>query len=77
MIIDFFIDLFNSIINLLPSLDLHWLEFGYSTLLEYLSKVNYYFPVTELFYFIVLIAAFYLFRFIFNIVKWVASRIVV
>lgn len=77
MIVDFFIQLFNDIISLLPGIDLKWLEYGYSSLIDHLCTVNYYFPVKELFFFIELVAAFYSARLLFGIIKWLASRIVV
>lgn len=79
MITDFFITLLNGIINLFPSFDLDFLPYSepLTTFSNFLKTLNYYLPISEIFFFINLILAFYVFRLLYRVFLWLASRIVI
>lgn len=78
MITDFFISLFNSIIDILPSIGFDWGVYSLEPLFNALESVNYYVPVGETFFILnTLIIGFYVYRLGYRIVVFILERFVI
>jgi len=76
MIIDFFINLLSGIVGLLPAVPTG-VTHSFSMLYELFNKINYYVPVSELCISIMAYVIVLNWRLGFNIIKWLAERIVI
>jgi hypothetical protein len=76
MIVDFFINLIASLVNLLPSLPDN-LTFSFVAIYDVFNTVNYYLPVSEFFTCLLIYAGFLSWRLLFYFIKFLIERIVI
>lgn len=79
---EFFISLFNGIIGLLNDIvpdfnsdGASQVSSGIDTILDYIDKMNYFFPMKDLFIILGIIIAIMMSRFVLFLVNWVIKRI--
>ena len=77
MITDFFINIFNNLIDLLPTIGVDWGSYSLEPLFNALETVNYYIPVAESVLLVKAILSFYLFRLGYRTVILILERIVI
>lgn len=79
IITDALLSILKGIISLFPSFDFSFLPYSdvLNNFSNFLKTLNYYLPISEIFFIINLVLAFYSFRLIYRVFLWIASRFVI